>query len=82
MLRTIYCVIKKVETKQYFFYIHFFGSESNFFEPAFLLWSGEGRKILKNSLGDLIPSDAYREYQNKRPEQLSVLDYIKISNNI
>ena len=43
---------------------------------------GQRRKILKNSLGDLIPSNAYSEYQSKRPEQLSVLDYIKISNNI
>lgn len=40
------------------------------------------RKILKNSLADFIPIDAYDEYKNKRPEELSVNDYIKISNNI
>ena len=43
---------------------------------------GKRRKMLKNSLKDLIPLKAYDEYKNKRPEELSVDDYIKISNNI
>ena len=40
------------------------------------------RKILKNSLKDLIPITTYNDYINKRPEELSVNDYIRISNNI
>ena len=43
---------------------------------------GQRRKILKNSLKDIIPLHSYKDYINKRPEQLSVDDYIKISNNI
>ena len=40
------------------------------------------RKILRNSLKDTIPINAYKDYIDKRPEQLSVDDYIKITNNI
>ena len=43
---------------------------------------GQRRKILRNSLKDIIPINAYNEYKNMRPEQLNVSDYIKISNNI
>ena len=43
---------------------------------------GQRRKILKNSLKDIIPITAYKNYINKRPEELSVSDYVKISNNI
>ena len=43
---------------------------------------GQRRKILKNSLKDTIPIDAYLKYANKRPEQLSVDNYIEITNNI
>jgi len=43
---------------------------------------GKRRKILKNSLKNTIPISAYNDYLNKRPEQLSVDDYIKIANNI
>ena len=43
---------------------------------------GQRRKILKNSLKDVMPIDAYLNYINLRPEQISVSDYIKISNNI
>ena len=43
---------------------------------------GQRRKILRNSLRNIIPINAYREYIDKRPEQLSIDDYIKISNNI
>ena len=43
---------------------------------------GQRRKILRNSLKNIIPINAYNEYKNMRPEQLNVSDYIKISNNI
>ena len=43
---------------------------------------GQRRKILKNSLKDIIPIGAYNDHINKRPEQLTVDDYVEISNNI
>ena len=43
---------------------------------------GQRRKMLKNSLNNLIPIHAYDKYKNKRPEELSVDNYIEISNNI
>ena len=43
---------------------------------------GKRRKMLKNSLKDIVPISAYIDYINKRPEQLNVNDFIQISNNI
>ena len=43
---------------------------------------GKRRKMLKNSLKDIVPISAYIDYINKRPEQLDVNDFIQISNNI
>ena len=43
---------------------------------------GQRRKMLKNSLNNIIPIHAYDKYKNKRPEELSVDNYIEISNNI
>lgn len=51
---------------------------SNIVKKAF----GQRRKILKNSLKDTIPIDTYYKYMNMRPEELTVCDYLEISNNI
>ena len=43
---------------------------------------GQRRKILKNSLQNIIPLDSYIKYINKRPEELSVENYAEIANSI
>ena len=55
---------------------------SNIFSKIVKESFGKRRKILKNSLKDVIPATSYAKYINKRPEELTVDEYVEISNNI